>query len=332
MRLAVLSDFHVLGPGELEKSEHAHQQLGVGLDPIRRTWRRGLYRVRRRLWNTHPELRHAAFLKAVTEIDEYDPEWIIANGDYGGDTGGIGLSDAHTFESVSGVVDMLRERFEKRIRFIFGDHDLGKYSTVLREGGIRLESLELGEKKLGIPSFWHEIDDDIHLIGINSSLFTLDLFLPEALVDEIPEWRRRRDEHIAQVSHAFDGLPKNARVLLFCHDPSALAALSQVPVVIGRLSHIEMTVIGHLHAPGLLKLAKFVPTRAKKWRPKYPVARILAHSLEGVQSWKMFKPVACPSTFGAGHHMHGGVLFIEKDERGKLVARRQRVKKGKKKR
>ena len=328
MRLAVLSDFHVLGPGELLQSEDAYRQLGEGLNPIRRTWRRGLYRVRRRLWNTHPELRQTAFQKAIDEIDEYNPEWIIANGDYGGDTGGIGLSDKQTFESVAGAVDMLRQRFAGRIRFIFGDHDLGKYSTVLREGGIRLQSLELGEKMLGIPSFWHEIDDEVHLIGINSSLFTLDLFLPEALTDEIPEWRRLREEHIAKVSHAFDGLPREARVVLFCHDPSALAALGKVPVVLDRLSHIEMTVIGHLHAPSLLKLAKLVPSsRAKKWRPKYPVARILAHSLEGVRSWKLFKPVACPSTFGAGHHMHGGVLFIEKDSHGKLVSARRRIRK-----
>jgi hypothetical protein len=331
MRLAVLSDFHVLGPGELEKNDQSYQQLGADVDPVRRLWRKGLYRVRRRLWNTHPELRATAFRKAMDEVADFNPEWIIANGDYGGDTGGIGLSDEHTFESAAGVVDVLRRRFAERMRFVFGDHELGKYSTVLRDGGIRLRSLELGEQKLGIPSFWHEVDEHIHLIGINSSLFTLELFLPEALVEEIPEWRRRRDEHIALVSHAFDGLPKNARVLLFCHDPSALAALSQVPVVIDRLSHIEMTVIGHLHAPSLLKLANLVPrARPKKWRPKYPVARIVAHGLEGVRSWKMFHPVVCPSTFGAGHHVHGGVLFIEKNERGKLVARRRRVKKGKK--
>ena len=328
MRLAVLSDFHVLGPGELEKSDQSYKQLGAGLDPVRRYWRKGLYRVRRRLWNTHPELREAAFLKAMDEVADFNPEWIIANGDYGGDTGGVGLSDQHTFESAAGVVDLLRKRFAERIRFVFGDHELGKYSTVLRDGGIRLSSLELGEKKLGIPSFWHEIDDEIHLIGINSSLFTLDLFLPEALAEEIPEWQRRRAEHVAQVSHAFDGLPKDARVLLFCHDPSALAALSQVPVIVDRLNHVEMTVIGHLHSPSLLKLAKLVPSvRPKKWRPKYPVARIVAHGLEGVRSWKMFNPVVCPSTFGAGHHVHGGVLFIERNPSGKLVAYRRRVKK-----
>jgi hypothetical protein len=326
MRLAVISDVHVLGPGERAKSDECYRLLGYDLHMVRRLWRKGLYRVRRRLWNTHPEYRQTAFLNAVDEISEFRPEWVIANGDYGGDTGGVGLADEHTYESVENVVGMLRQRFEDRIRFVFGDHELGKYSTVLREGGIRLRSLELGEKKLGIPSFWHEIDDDVHLIGVNSSLFTLDLFLPEALVEEVPEWRRRRDEHIRQVSHAFDGLPKHARVLLFCHDPAALHALSLLPEVQGRLSHIEMTVIGHLHAPSLLRLAKLVPTKTK-WKPKYPVARIVAHGLEGFKSWKMFNPVACPSTFGAGHHFHGGVLLIERNGGGKLVARKRRIRK-----
>jgi hypothetical protein len=257
-------------------------------------------------------------------VEAYSPDWIIANGDYGGDVGGVGLSNTSTYESVASVVNVIRARFPDRCRFVFGDHDLGKYNTVLREGGIRLGSLELGEKTLGIPSFWHEIDEDIHLIGVNSSLFTLDLFLPEALTAEIPEWRRRRAEHIEHVSHAFDGLPDHARVLLFCHDPSALTALSQIPIVVERLDQIEMTVIGHLHSPTLLHLARWLP-KAKGWRPKYPVARIIAHGLEGARSWDMFNPVVCPSTFGTGHHVSGGLLFIEKNLRGELVSRRHRV-------
>ena len=208
---------------------------------------------------------------------------------------------------------------------MFGDHDLGKYSTERQDGGIRLESLRRGEDILGIPSFWHEVDEDVHLIGVNSSLFTLDFFLPEALEAEVTEWKRRREEHIGHVSHAFDGLPDKARVLLFCHDPSALHALSQVPIVSKRMKQIELTVIGHLHSPTLLRMAKLVPRR-KDWKPKYPVARIIARGLEGVKSWKQFHPVLCPSTFGTGHHLPGGLLFIEKDARGKLVVRKRAVK------
>ena len=321
VKLAVISDIHILGPMEMEAAAQAHSGIGHGLHPIRRKWRRGLHRVRRRLWNGHLEARVPAFRHAMARLLEYDPDWIIANGDLGGDYGGVGLSDDATFESVGVVVKMVRELFADKGLFVFGDHDLGKYSTALRGGGIRLHSLERGEKQLGIPSFWHKKDEDFHLIGVNSSLFTLDFFLPEALAHEIPEWQRLRAEHIERVSHAFDGLPKNARVVLFCHDPSALTALAQVPVVQKRMSHIELTVVGHLHSPSLLRLTKLAKL-ARRWKPKYPVARIIAQGLNGVDAWAQFNPVVCPSTFGTGHHVAGGLLFIERDRYGALVARR----------
>lgn len=324
MKLAVISDIHVLGPRELQAAHAAHDELGSDLDPIRRKWRRGLHRVRRRLWNGHLELREPAFRHALSRLLEFDPDWIIANGDFGGDFGGTGLSNDATFESAATAVQLMRDLFANRCRFVFGDHDLGKYSTVLRGGGIRLDSLHRGEKALGIPSFWHVRDEDFHLIGVNSSLFTLDFFLPEALVDEIPVWREKRREHIEQVSHAFDGLPRNARVILFCHDPSALTALAQVPVVQKRLNHVEQTVVGHLHTPSLMKLTKLAPLFARL-NPRYPVARIIAKGLKGAQAWQQFNPVVCPSTFGTGHHVAGGLLFLERDANGRLATRRIRL-------
>ena len=88
----------------------------------------------------------------MTRIKEFNPDWLVANGDYGGDYRGAGLSDDATFESVQAAIHLIREVFGDRSRFIFGDHDLGKYCTSTREGGIRLGSLERGEKLLGIPS------------------------------------------------------------------------------------------------------------------------------------------------------------------------------------
>ena len=325
MRIAVISDFHVMGPQERASADASFEALRTDPHPVRRGLRRSLHRVRRRFWNAHPEWREEAFLKALSHVREFDPDWVIANGDYGGDHGGVGVSDEATFESAAGVIRAIRRRFRNQCRFIFGDHDLGKYSTLLRGGGIRLRSLQLGEEQLGIPSFWHEQDEDTHLIGVNSSLFTLDQFRPEALVHEIPEWEKRRAHHHHEVSEAFRHLPSRARVLLFCHDPSALHVLSQLPAVRNRLGQIERTVIGHLHSPGLLQLARLLPRTPGGWKPRYPVARIIAQGLEGVNSWAQFRPVVCPSTFGTGHHIRGGLLFIERDAHGRLQVRRRRV-------
>lgn len=324
MRLAVISDIHVLGPGEHEQDQEHVAALGRDLPQMRGGWRRLLHRIRRRFWNWHPESRHACFLKALEEIQAYHPDWIIANGDYGGDTGGVGLSNEFTYESTAGVITLMRELFADRCLFVYGDHELGKYSTNLRHGGIRLDSLYRGEQLLGIQSFWHKEIDGNHLIGVNSVLFTLDLFLPEALEEEIPEWERIREQHRRDVTSAFEQLPADARVLLFCHDPGALSPLIELPAIRARLPQIKLTVLGHLHTPGLLHLARLM-SRLPQWNARYPVARIISQSLRGARTWTAFNPIVCPSTFGAGHHVSGGLLFIEADKEGNIVTRRHRV-------
>ncbi len=325
MRLSVISDIHVLGPGEHEFDRDLFVELGAQRHWVNATWRRILHRIRRRFWNWHPEFRRACFLRALEEIEAYHPDWVVANGDYGGDTHGVGLSDEATYESAAGVITLIREIFPDRCHFIFGDHDIGKYSTGKRQGGIRLASLDLGEQRLGIRSFWHEQIDDFDLIGINSSLITLDYFLPEALTEEIPEWQRRRQQHEEQLIETFEQLPDSARVILFCHDPSALGLLIHNPAVKARLEQIELTILGHLHEPRLLTLMQRLP-QLPSWRPRYPVARIITEGIRSARTWTAFKPIVCPSPFGAGHHISGGVLFIEKDTHGHLMTRRHRIK------
>ncbi len=325
MRLAVISDIHVLGPGEYELYVDSARAIGHGVSSVRRSWRRLLYTVRRRFWNWHPEARQACFMKALEHTLEYAPDWVIANGDYAGDAGGTGLSDIHTFESAAQAITLIRELFPGRCHFVFGDHELGKYSTLIRSGGIRLESLYRGERDLGIQSFWHEQDGPYHLIGINSSLFTLDMFFPEAREEEIPEWKRISAEHKERVNETFSGLPDTARILLFCHDPGALTALYELAAVRERMHQIHQTILGHLHAPGLLTLARIV-SRMPQWKPKYPVARILADATRGARTWSKFNPIVCPSTFGTGRHFHGGILFIEDGPGGGIVTRRHPIK------
>jgi hypothetical protein len=324
MRIAVISDIHVLGPGEHELHRELEAAIGHGDGLMRRQWQRFLHAMRRRFWNWRPDSRRACFVEALLEMQAYHPDWVVANGDYGGDSVGVGLSDEATYESAAGVIILMRELWPERCHFIFGDHDIGKYSTVLKQGGIRLASLDLGEQKLGIRSFWHEQVDDFHLVGVNSSLITLDYFLPEALTEEIPEWQRRRREHEQQVYNAFAAMPADARVILFCHDPSALGVLVQNPLIRQKQAQIELTVLGHLHEPRFLQLLQRLP-KLPRWKPRYPVARIVSEGIRSAKQWQPFNPVVCPSPFGTGHHLSGGLLFIEQDERGQLVTRRQRI-------
>ena len=317
MKLAVVSDLHVMGPNEYAQSVESVRGMGRDVSPFRGKVRRGLNRFRDRYWHWDAESRQTCFLHALEKVADYNPDWIIANGDYGGDHKGIGLSDDHTFESVSLVVESIRATFPDRALFIFGDHDIGKYNTVRRDGGIRLLSLIRGEEELGISSFWHQELGVFHLIGVNSTLLTLHLFLPEALDDEIEEWEHRRREHIQQIRSVFAGLPEAVNILLFCHDPSALAELAKLSEVNRRTSQIAVSVVGHLHAPGLLRLTRIM-RHFPVIKSRYPIARIITHSAQGARSWKEFKPVVCPSTYGIGHHVSGGVLFIEKIDNGRI--------------
>lgn len=306
-----MSDLHVMGPGEEASSLESVLALGEGDHPLRRRVRRGMNRVRNRFWHWDPKSRMACFHHALEMVADYHPDWLVLNGDYGGDHEGVGLSDEHTFASAAMVIGMVRETFPHRTRFVFGDHDIGKYNTIRRRGGIRLLSLRRGEDDLGIESFWHIEHDSHHLIGVNSSLLTLGLFLPEALEDEVQDWRRLRDEHLARVTEVFEGLPAPARIILFCHDPSALAVLGAVPEVRRRQSQILRTVVGHLHTPGLLALNRVVGRLPAPPANAYPIARIVSEGARGARAWKAFHPVVCPSTYGVGNHIAGGVLFME---------------------
>jgi len=310
MKIAVLSDLHVLSPQESERSRRIAQDLGVDRSLAHRTWERGAHRVRRRLWNQRDEDREIRFLRALDDMAPFHPDWIVANGDYSGDTNGVGLSDAHTFESVSRVIDLLRRSFPDRCLFVMGDHELGKYSTVLKRGGIRLASLLRGENPLGLQSFWHLAEDPIHLIGVNSTLLTLPLFLPEALEAEIPLWQERRDQHLEDIRRTFSEIPPDGRILLFCHDPSALGVLAEVQEVRGRLGQIERTLLGHLHFPFLLHFARGLG-RLPNWTPRYPIARIITHGAKNSKTWDLFHPVVCPSTFGLGRLVSGGWLLLD---------------------
>ena len=323
MRLAVLSDLHVLGPGEHEQASVYAQTLGHEDPHLRRKMRRGLNRVRNRFWHSHPEARAACFVQALQQVFEYDPEWVVVNGDYGGDHLGVGLSDDHTYESTNHVVSLIREVFPDRSIFNFGDHDVGKYNTVRRCGGIRLKSLERGQE-LGLQSFWKLTCSNHLLVGVNSSLLTLDLFLPEALEDEKEQWRDLRRAHLDQIRETFAALPADEKVVLFCHDPAGITRLDEIPEVRNAKDRIQCTVIGHLHSPFLLRWTQWM-RHLPALNTEYPITRIVSHGAQGAKTWKGYRPVVCPSTYGVGNHVSGGVLFVEENGVGDVHFTRKRI-------
>jgi hypothetical protein len=102
-------------------------------------------------------------------------------------------------------------------------------------------------------------------------------------------------------------LKPGQRVLLFCHDPSALPFLLQEKPVSSRLSQLEQTIIGHLHSPLILWQTR--------WLAGIPRIGFLGHTakrmttaLRSARAWHPFKVRLCPALAGIQLLKDGGFL------------------------
>jgi len=65
------------------------------------------------------------------------------------------------------------------------------------------------------------------LIGVTSSLIALEVLKTDALSAEMDEWKRLRAEHMTALREIFARVQANERIILFCHDPTALPFLAK---------------------------------------------------------------------------------------------------------
>lgn len=265
---------------------------------------RGYYWLRDPLGNG-PFLE--AFLQRSGEAD-----LVIANGDYSADSAFIGMADDAAFASAHECLGKLRARFGDRLHATIGDHELGKTSLLGGKGGLRLASWSRTVNELGLQPFWQFSRGAYVLMGITSTLLALPMLRREAPPDEHAAWEALRREHVAAVRQAFSALQPDQRVLLFCHDPTALPFLAELPEVAARLGQIEATVIGHLHSPLILRksrlLAGLPPIR---WLG-VSIAR-MSTALHRAKVWRRFNVQLCPSLSGIQLLKDGGWLAVELD-------------------
>jgi hypothetical protein len=254
------------------------------------------------------------FLKEAPAVDH-----VIANGDYSCDTGFVGVSDDAAFQSAKDCLGILRDRFGAKFHASYGDHELGKYSFVGGNGGLRLASFYRARKELGLEPFWKLELGRYVLISVVSTLVALPVFEPEALPEELPEWRRLREEHLSEIRETFAALKSDQRVILFCHDPTALPFLWREDSVRARLPQLEQTIIGHLHSNFIFwqsRLLAGMPTI----RFLGHTARRMSSALGEARHWKAFHVRLCPSLAGIELLKDGGFLTAELDEDAKQPA------------
>jgi hypothetical protein len=265
--------------------------------------------------------RHYIWLRAPMEknhlLDQFieqagDPDWVIANGDYSCDSMFVGVSDDAAFESARQSLENLRNEFAPDFKAVFGDHELGKLSFFGNRGGMRVASFHRAEKELGIDPFWKLELGNYVLLGVVSSLIALPVFESDTLTEELAEWTRLRELHLAKIREAFTNLKPEQRVILFCHDPTALPFLWEEESIRSKLSQLEQTIIGHLHSPVILwkgRLLAGIPSI----RFLGTTIKRSSTALNRAKHWRPFHVRLCPSLAGIELLKDGGYLSVELD-------------------
>lgn len=318
-KLGILSDVHYASAAE--QARGCHYETDCISNPALRLAVRA---YRRFFWLRDPLQKNYLLDRFIDRVGE--PDYVIANGDYSCDSISIGLSDEAACQSARECLDKLQRKFGDRLQVNFGDHELGKVSFFGGRGGMRLASWHNAQKALGLQPFWRLTIGRYVLIGIVSSIVALPVFVHDTLPEERPEWERLRAAHLADIRRAFSTLAAEQRLLLFCHDPTALPFLGEEPAVQSKLPQIEQTIIGHLHSDLVLWKSR--------WLAGMPRINFLGHTAKRLSAalrrgkyWQPFRVRLCPSLAGIELLKDGGFLTVELDPKAErpLVFQRHRL-------
>jgi hypothetical protein len=303
--ILILSDIHYACEAERQRRGH---ETRVIANPL---LRHAVRVYRRYIWLRDPFAHNHLLEEFLRHADS--PDWVVTNGDYSCDTEFVGVSDPAAFESAAQCLTRLRDRFGAKIRSVIGDHELGKTSLFGGKGGLRLASWRRATTDLGLQPLWQLEIGNYLLIGVTSSLLAFPVYEPEALPAERSAWYELRETHRAEIRRALGKLRPAQRVLLFCHDPTALPFLWQEEAVHRRLPQIEQTIIGHLHSTFYLDQSRMLAGM--------PAIRFLGNSirrmseaLKAARCWRDFKVRLCPALAGIELRKDGGFYEVRLDE------------------
>lgn len=315
IHLTILSDVHYASAAEQARGEDF--ELAGVKNPLLHLF----LKVHHRYFWLHRQLHQNHLLEQF--LARTGPaDHVIANGDFSCDTAFVGVSDDAACASARESLTRLRGRFGAKFRATYGDHELGKRSFLSGAGGMRLASFHRAQNELGLEPFWQLELGRYVLLGVVSSLIALPTYEAETLPEELAGWRSLRAEHLAKICAAFAALKPGQRVILFCHDPTALPHLGREPAVREKFSQIEHTLIGHLHSDFILRLSRLLAGM--------PTLRFLGHSprrmsaaLGEAKHWKSFNVRLCPSLSGIELFKDGGYFTVALDPEARRPAKFQ---------
>ena len=265
------------------------------------------------IWQREPLNRNYLLARFLDQAKGCD--YAVANGDYSCNSAFVGVSDEAACQSAKECLDRLRATFGARLRATFGDHELGKLSFFGGQGGMRLASWHRARSALGLESLWRLELGRYVLVGVASSLVALPVFEADTLPEERPEWESLREEHLTEIRDAFANLRPSQRVLLFCHDPTALPFLWQEETIRSRLVQIEQTIIGHLHTNLILWKSRILAGMPRIGFLGHTPKR-LTSALRQARHWRPFNVRLCPALGGIELTRRGGYLKAELNPAG----------------
>ena len=311
VRLALASDIHFAGPIEQARGEDTDFRRIPN-----RLQRAALRAWRHWFWMRHPLGNNALLDRFLAQARAAGCDRAVVNGDYAADTASLGLTDPGTYESARLCIEKLRAAFPRRLHLVLGDHELGKLSFFGHYGGLRWESWQRATNQLGLHPFWTSDLGVYRLIAVTSTLLALPLFARDMLPEERPLWETARVDHLTRIASVFDATSPDRRILLFCHDPSALPFLETLPAVQRRMDRIELTVIGHLHSEWILWKSRVLAGMPRLRRLGISVER-MSSALRQARAWQRFRVRLCPSLAGIQIERGGGWVLLELDPAGR---------------
>lgn len=310
--VAILSDIHYAGAAE--RARGGDYEMRTISNPVLRAV---AHAYRHLIWQRHPLEQGRQLDRFLAEVGPVD--YLIGNGDYSCNSGFRGVSDPAAGASAQECLGKLRVKFGDKTRFTMGDHELGK-RALFGGGQMCLASWRAATETLGLAPFWQLTVGCYTLMGMTSTLIALPAYQPDTAPEEWPEWLRLREAHLAEIRSAFDALPPNQRVILFCHDPTALPFLWREESVNRRLPQIEQTVIGHLHTQLVLWKSRVLAGIPPIHFLGHAVTRMTA-ALHEAHHWRSFHVRLCPALSGIELLNDGGYFTMHIGPAGNHPAR-----------
>lgn len=311
MRILICSDIHYAS--DLEKAR-VNYEVHAGSNRLQQALVR-MYRYH--FWLRDP-FAHNDLLRHVLS-PPVEPDWVVANGDYSCDSAFIGVSDPAALRSARECLGQLRERFPGKVLAVFGDHELGKMSLCGGRGGLRLKSLEAAQTQLGLEPLWTRRFGRCVFVAVTSSLVAMPVYERETLEEEKATWWELHRQHLRGIEAVFNALGETDRVILFCHDPTALPYLWESEAVRRKAGQIERTVIGHLHSPLMLRQSRILAGMPRITFCGQAIRRMSSALARG-KDWKHFNVLLCPSLAGLQFTRRGGYYLAQIDPEGRREA------------